>query len=98
MFNGAGVPKDEAASARLMLDSARRGSVVAQNRVARIYAAGRGLPADAMEACKWHIVAKAGGATDLYLDDFMRQQPPNVREAAEKAAKPWLERIAESRS
>ena len=35
--------------------------------------AGRGLPADPTEAVKWHIIAKAGGASDPDLDVFAEQ-------------------------
>ena len=50
------------------------------------------------EAVKWHLISKAGGTTDIFLDEFAQKQPPSVREAAEKAAKPWLTTIAASRS
>ena len=56
--------KDEAAPPLLMRKAARRGSPIAQNRLARILAAGRGLPADPVEAIKWHLIAKAAGASD----------------------------------
>ena len=46
-FNGDGVDKDEAAAAQLFLKAAHRGSPIAQNRLARILMAGRGMPADA---------------------------------------------------
>ena len=55
--------------------------------------AGRGMPADPTEAVKWHIIAKAGGASDPDLDVFASQQTPAVRDAAEKAAKKWLDAI-----
>ncbi|MEA2990268.1 MAG: uncharacterized protein QOG83_2979, partial [Alphaproteobacteria bacterium] len=50
------------------------------------------------EAIKWHLAAKAAGASDLKLDDFMQKQKPDVRAAGEKAAQPWLELIKQSRS
>ncbi len=89
-FNGTGVSKDEAAAAQLLLKAARRGSPIAQNRLARILMAGRGTPANPVEAIKWHIVSKAGGASDPDLDLFASKQPESVREAAEKAAKKWM--------
>ena len=46
-----------------------------------------------VEAIKWHIVAKAGGVSDLPLDAFVQKQTPEVRAAAEKAAQPWLDAI-----
>jgi TPR repeat protein len=93
-FNGDGVAKDEAAAAHLFLIASRRGSAIAQNRLARILMAGRGMTADATEAVKWHIIAKAGGAGDPELDVFAGKQKPEVRDAADKAAKIWLSTVA----
>ncbi|HEY0567779.1 MAG TPA: tetratricopeptide repeat protein [Xanthobacteraceae bacterium] len=90
MFNGVGTAKDEPGAAGLFLKAARRGSPIAQNRLARILAAGRGLPLDPVQAMKWHIAAKAGGAGDLYLDEFASKQKAEDRAAAEEAAKPWI--------
>ena len=89
-FNGEFTDKDESAAARLFLSAARRGSPIAQNRLARILMAGRGLPADATEAIRWHIVAKQNGAGDPELDVFASKQPQTVRDAADKAARKWL--------
>ena len=69
-----------------MKKAARKGNPVAQNRLANILAIGRGLQADPVEAIKWHIVAKAGGVSDLPLDAFVQKQPPEVRAAGQKAA------------
>jgi len=65
-----------------------------QDRLARILMAGRGMPADATEAVKWHIVAKAGGSSDPELDVFAGKQTQQVRDAAEKAANKWLSTAA----
>ena len=97
-FNGDGTPKNEAGAAQLFLKAARRNSAIAQNRLARILMAGRGMPADAAEAVKWHIVAKSGGASDPELDVFAAKQKPEVRTAAEAAAKKWLSTLAALRS
>ena len=78
------------AAAKLLLIAARRGSAIAQDRLARILMAGRGMPADATEAVKWHIIAKAGGDSDPDLDAFAAKQTQQVRDAAEKAAKKWM--------
>jgi TPR repeat protein len=96
-FNGEGINKDEPAAAQLFLKAAHLGSPIAQNRLARIRMAGRGMPADATEAVKWHMVAKAGGASDPELDIFAGKQTPAVREAADKAAKKWLSTVAAAR-
>ena len=43
-------------------------------------------------------ISKANGGSDLFLEDFIRKQSPETREAAEKAAEPWLTMIKASRS
>ena len=48
------------------------------------------MPADPTEAIKWHLIAKAAGASDPELDAFAAKQTPAVRDAADKAAKKWL--------
>jgi uncharacterized protein len=98
LFNGVGIARNETAAAALLQKAARKGSPIAQNRLANVLALGRGLPADPMEAIKWHLVAKAGGVSDIPLDDFTQKQKPETRAAAEKAAKPWLDAIKASRS
>jgi hypothetical protein len=50
-----------------------------------------------VEAVKWHIIAKAGGVSDIPLDAFVQKQTPEIRAAGEKAAKPWLDAIKEQR-
>jgi hypothetical protein len=60
--------------------------------------AGRGMPADPIQAIKWHIVAKAGGAGDPDLDVFASKQPQAVRDAAQKAAQKWMSTLVEPRS
>jgi len=42
---------------------------VAQDRLARILADGRGVPKNPVEAVKWRLISKARGETDLMLDD-----------------------------
>jgi TPR repeat protein len=73
------------------LRAAHRGSPIAQNRIAHVLMAGRGMPADPVEAIKWHLISKEGGATDQKLDAFMRSQKPDVVAAATKAAQPSIE-------
>lgn len=94
-FNGEGTEKSEPAAAETFLRAARRGSPIAQNRLARILMAGRGMPADPVEAAKWHMIAKAAGAGDPELDVFVSKQTPQIREAADKAAKKWMSTQAE---
>ena len=97
LFNGTGIAKDEVGAAAMFRKAALRGSAIAQNRLARIFAIGRGVPAvDAVQAVKWYLISKAGGDADTFLDDYAQKQSPDVRAAAEKAAKPWLDLIAQS--
>ena len=90
LFNGTGTAKDENAAAALFRKAAQKGNAVAQNRLARILATGRGLPADPIAATKWHTIAKAGGASDIWLENYMQRIKDNERAAGENAARLWL--------
>ncbi len=54
----------------LLWKAARRGSPIAQNRLARVLATGMGAPKDMTEAMKWHLIAKSGGNGDPMLDEM----------------------------
>src|SRR5581483_11893911 len=98
LFNGTGVPKNEAAAGKYLLDAARRGSPIAQNRLALMYATGRGIKADPVQAGRWHLIARAGGDGSLFMEDFLRKMKPEDRVAAEAAAKSWIARIEAARA
>src|SRR5579885_2633826 len=83
LFNGTGTAKDEAAAANLFLRAAVQNNPVAQNRLARILAAGRGLPKDRVEAMKWHLLAKAAGVKDSWLDGELAKLSPQEKAAVE---------------
>ena len=91
LFNGAGVARNEPAAAALLKKAARKGNPVAQNRLANILAIGRGVPADPVEAIKWHIVAKAGGVSDIPLDTLRAEaaagRPRRRREGGQAVAR-----------
>jgi TPR repeat protein len=93
LFNGEGVDRNEEAATALFRKAAKRGSAIAQDRLARILASGRGAPRDLAEATKWHLISRAGGETDLELDDVVNKLDQQTRAAGEKAAKPWLDAI-----
>jgi hypothetical protein len=42
---------------------------------------------------KWHLVSRAGGETNLELEDYMGKLDASTRTAGEKAAKPWVDAI-----
>lgn len=89
LFNGDVVPKNEAAAARFFQRAAERGSPVAQNRLARLYAAGRGVTKDLVQAAKWHILAVERGVADGWLDDALKGMTADERARAEQAAQRW---------
>jgi TPR repeat protein len=93
LYNGNGVEHNEETATALFRKAAMHGSAIAQDRLARILATGRGAPRDLTEAAKWRLVSRAGGETDLELDDVVNKLDPQTRAAAEKAAKPWLDAI-----
>ena len=98
LFNGDGVAKNEEAAAVVFRQAAVHGSAIAQDRLARILAEGRGAPKNPVEATKWHLISKARGETDLLLDDFVNSLDPETRAAGEKAAKPWLDALKKLKS
>lgn len=77
LFNGNGIEKDEAAAFKLFLKAANANNLVAQNRVARLLAAGRGtISKDMVQAMKWHLLARAGGIQDEWLDSLLKTLSP----------------------
>jgi uncharacterized protein len=93
LFNGDGIQRNQKLAAALFRKAALSGNPIAQDRLAIILANGLGLPADPVEAAKWHLISKAAGETDLVLDDFVNRLDAKTRAAAEKAAKPWVDVI-----
>ena len=58
-----------------------------------MYATGRGIKADPVEAVRWHLIARAGGDNDPHLDELMRDMKPVDRAMGENKAKPWIARM-----
>ena len=92
LFNGIGVAKDETAAGKLFLKAASHDNPVAQNRVARILAVGRGLPKDPVEAMKWHILARAAGIKDSWLDGELAKLTPKEKDAVQAAVRQYMVR------
>jgi TPR repeat protein len=93
LYNGDGIDSNQAAAAAIFRKAALHGSAIAQDRLARILASGRGAAANPVEATKWHLISRAGGETDLTLDDFVAKLDADSRVAGEKAAKTWLDAL-----
>ncbi|MDB5643974.1 MAG: Sel1 domain protein repeat-containing protein [Hyphomicrobiales bacterium] len=89
-FNGEGVEKDEAAAAKLFLRAAVRNNPVAMNRLARIYASGRGVVKNPVEAMKWHLLARAVGLQDEFLDGVLNGLSAKERAEVEAAVKKFV--------
>ncbi|HMF07001.1 MAG TPA: tetratricopeptide repeat protein [Methylocella sp.] len=92
LFNGAGIEKNETAAAKLFLKAAVSNNPVAQNRVARILAVGRGLPTDMIEAMKWHLLAKAAGVKDAWLDEELEKLSPREKADVELSLRRYMGR------
>jgi TPR repeat protein len=86
LFNGEGVAADERLAARYFRRAAGRGNPIAQNRLARLYAIGRGVPKNLVESAAWHLLASSRGLTDAWLDQTLKSLPPDERAKAEKLA------------
>ena len=90
LFNGDGVEKSEAGAAKLFGRAAQANSPIAQNRLARLYAAGRGVKADMVEAMKWHILARANGVKDDWLESRLATLSAPERLAVEEAVQRYI--------
>jgi TPR repeat protein len=90
LFNGEGIERNETAAAHLMLKAAARNNPVAQNRVARILVAGRGLPKDLIEAMKWHLLARAGGLKDAWLDFQLAALSNEEKQGVDEAVRRYV--------
>jgi hypothetical protein len=90
LFNGVGVAKDEAEAAKLFLKAAAKNNPIAQNRLAHLYATGRGVPLDPVQAAAWHRFAKAAGIEDAPLDaltaSLSKEQMAKVEQAVRRQA------------
>lgn len=90
LFNGDGATKDEPEAARLFAKAAAQHSAVAQNRLARLYASGRGVKVNIVEAMKWHILARAGGLSDSWLESKLPSLTAEERVAVEQAVQRFI--------
>ncbi len=86
-FNGEGVEKNESLAASYFRRAAVTNNPIAANRLARMLAAGRGVPQDIVEAMKWHVLARTAGLNDEWLEGQYRTLNPQQRQAVEDAVK-----------
>jgi hypothetical protein len=90
VFKGRGVQKDEAIGAAWLKRAAEHGNPVAQNRLAHLYANGRGIDINPFEAAKWHLIARHGGKSDTWLDGHLETLSEEEQSRAEAAATAWM--------
>jgi TPR repeat protein len=69
LVNGVNGPRDYDAGFRWLSIAAKRGNVVAQNRLAHVYINALGTPPDPVEAAKWYVLSRRAGLKDPTLED-----------------------------
>ncbi|HLW91663.1 MAG TPA: tetratricopeptide repeat protein [Roseiarcus sp.] len=79
LYNGEGVMRDETAAAKLFGRAAARNNPIAQNRLAHLYAIGRGVKQDLAEAAAWNMLAEKAGIKDAQLDSLTSDLTPKQR-------------------
>ncbi|WP_051089705.1 tetratricopeptide repeat protein [Amorphus coralli] len=89
LFKGVGTLANERVAAAWFERAAHSGNPVAMNRLARLYANGRGVELDKIEAIKWHLIARSRGLSDIWLDSYMEAQPDEDRAEARRRARTW---------
>ena len=90
--------QDEKIGALWIAEAAKSGNPIAENRLARLYAAGRGVEPDPLEAAKWHFLASAQGKKDDWLEDYVSKLDPATRAKAEQAAKAFVPELPQKAS
>lgn len=94
LVNGRGGPKDEAAALIWIKRAAAQQNVIAQNRLARMYAFGIGTQEDVILAGAWHILARRAGFSDSSMDRFFQKLSEIDKKRAIEAANRLGKRIA----
>ncbi len=89
-FNGTGLEKDEAGAAKLFRKAAWRNNPIAMNRLARLLVAGRGVEKNLTEAMKWHLLARAVGLNDEWLDQTLGTLTPAQRREVDEAVQQFV--------
>jgi TPR repeat protein len=90
LFNGDGVEKNETAAGKYFYKAAARENPIAENRLARMLATGRGVRRDIVEAMKWHILARAAGQRDEFLESQLATLTPQQRVAVDEAVRKFV--------
>lgn len=70
LVNGVNGPRNYEAGYRWLSIAAKRGNVVAQNRLSHVYINALGTPPNPVEAAKWYVLSRRAGLKDPALEDF----------------------------
>jgi TPR repeat protein len=84
------VPKDEAAAADWFERAASEDNPVAQVRLARLLAEGKGVERSDADAARWYLIAKGHGLDDEFMDGWIERLDEKTRSSAQTAADEWL--------
>ena len=93
LLKGLGLTRDEPKAVPYLKAAAEKGIAGAQNRLAYVYLEGIGTDKNPIEAAKWRLIAQKSGLADKSLDDTVAKLAKADRQAAEKAASEWADRI-----
>src|SRR5690606_1323860 len=88
-YLGKGVPRDLGEAVRWYERAAEAGDPVAQNRYAKLLAAGEGVDPDLESAAMWRALARRQGLTDPVLDQLLAAIPAPALARAEERARFW---------
>ena len=81
--------QDEALAASWLERAARGGNAVAQSRLAKLYAAGRGVKLDSVSAAFWYLMARQRGLTDPSLEALVSSLTDEERKQVSERASTW---------
>src|SRR5262249_15949456 len=74
LYNGDGIAANQEAATALFRKAGKHGSPIAQDRLARILASGRGAPIDLTQPPKWHFIPHRPRRGDEVAVDLARRR------------------------
>ncbi len=93
LANGRGGEKNLTQAREWFYKAAAKGNVIAQNRLARIYAYGLAVERDAIKAGAWHILARRAGFSDSEMDKLFQSLSKIDKKRALEAANQLTKRV-----
>ena len=90
LFNGTGVARTRAPPPRCSARPRRRATRSRRTASRAFSPPAAGCRPTRSPPTKWHTIAKAGGASDVWLENYMQTIKDSERAAGENAARLWL--------